>query len=332
MLESRRKNLKPRTGRGRRLVGITFACLGAALGSFAFVLGAYPHLQLSHRYLTLAASFTPYGFLAWAVAGIAILLVARAWWLLLLVPVVVMFAVQFAWTAPYWPRDPVPVAGEPVTVMTLNTYYSRVDLAQLTQRVAQESPEVVVLQEVTIATSSTIDSPQWRELLPYRIGVPNYAWYPTNMMVFSRYPLRQVVESGIEAPVHVVDVDLPGGPLRVVAVHVTNPTVDFHAWQSELAGIGDTARLSDGPTIVLGDFNAVREHEPLRQLLQGGLRSGAEVSGVGWLPTYPADGLPPLIAIDHLLVNDDVGVTAASTWRIGGTDHLGLSARLAVGR
>ena len=324
--------MTPRAGRGRRLAGIAFAVLGAALGAGAYVLGAYPELQLSHRYLALAASFTVYGFLAWAVAGIAILLVARGWWLLLLVPVVTAFAVQFSWTAPYWPRDPVPAAGDPVTVMTLNTYYSRVDLAQLSQRIAQESPDVVVLQEVTIATASTIDGPQWRELLPYRIGVPNYAWYPTNMMVFSRYPLRPLVESGIEAPVHVVNVDLPGGPLRVVAVHVTNPTVDFRAWQTELAGIGDTARLSDGPTIVLGDFNAVREHEPMRKLLLDGLRSGAEVSGVGWLPTYPADGLPPLIAIDHLLVNDRVGVTAVSTWRVGGTDHLGLSARLAVRR
>jgi len=38
----------------------------------------------------------------------------------------------------------------------------------------------------------------------------------------------------------------------------------------------------------------------------------------------------PLIAIDHVLVNRYVSASAVWTWRLAGTDHLGLTARLVL--
>jgi endonuclease/exonuclease/phosphatase family metal-dependent hydrolase len=52
--------------------------------------------------------------------------------------------------------------------------------------------------------------------------------------------------------------------------------------------------------------------------------------GAGWNPTYPAQGwIPPLIAIDHVLVSEDLTATAYRTVPVPGTDHRGVLATVA---
>ena len=82
--------------------------------------------------------------------------------------------------------------------------------------------------------------------------------------------------------------------------------------------------------MVPGDFNAVDEHGPLRQLRRLGLRSATDLAGAGWVPTYPAGRtIPPLLPIDHVLVNDRLTATGLRAFTVPGTDHRGLMATLA---
>ena len=68
----------------------------------------------------------------------------------------------------------------------------------------------------------------------------------------------------------------------------------------------------------------------MRELYALGLKSVTDIVGAGWLPTYPADApVPPLIPIDHILVDDQLTGTSISTVRVSGSDHLGLLATLA---
>ena len=65
-------------------------------------------------------------------------------------------------------------------------------------------------------------------------------------------------------------------------------------------------------------------------LYRGGLKSATDVAGGGWLPTYPANSrVPPLLPIDHVLINDRLTATEVGTFRLRGTDHLGLQVTLA---
>lgn len=315
----------------RLIRSLTVALAGASVlaGSVMLTLGAFPTLQLTHESVAMAASFIPYGVLAWLVAIGATLALTSGWWRLLLLALMAGLVVQLAWAASYWPRGGQPEVGGSVTVMTVNLYYGRADLGELTDRLAQQRPDILVLQEVTSATAYTIGSEDWRSLLPFRVGEPDDAWFPTNMMLLSRYPLESVVPTSPESPIHVVRAQLPTAVLTIVAVHATNPTVSVQTWRSEIATVTDAVRrYSHTPTIAIGDFNAVREHEPMGHLLSSGMKDAAEVAGVGWLPTYPADSWMPLIAIDHVLVNRRVSAAAVWTWRLPGTDHLGLTARL----
>ena len=86
----------------------------------------------------------------------------------------------------------------------------------------------------------------------------------------------------------------------------------------------------DRPTVVAGDFNAVDDHGPMQQLRGLGLKSATDVLGAGWLPTYPANrAFPPLMPIDHVLINEPAHRHLDHTFTIEGSDHLGLLAVLA---
>ena len=74
----------------------------------------------------------------------------------------------------------------------------------------------------------------------------------------------------------------------------------------------------------------VEDHGPMQRLRRLGLRSATDLVGAGWLPTYPAGGrLPPLLPIDHVLLNSQLTATAVTPVTVPGTDHRGLLVRVA---
>lgn len=59
--------------------------------------------------------------------------------------------------------------------------------------------------------------------------------------------------------------------------------------------------------------------------MAAGLTDAAVQSGAGWRPTFGGSpALPPLIAIDHALVNDQVVAHGFSTFAVPGSDHRGI--------
>lgn len=117
--------------------------------------------------------------------------------------------------------------------------------------------------------------------------------------------------------------DAGGGGGVIGTVMTFNARCDS-AWADELEE--SIVARPDVPVLVAGDFNAVREHGPLRRLLgRFGLESAAEQAGAGWVPTYPADTwYPPVLAIDHVLVGPGLEAVGVETVRIGGYAHLAL--------
>jgi endonuclease/exonuclease/phosphatase (EEP) superfamily protein YafD len=119
-----------------------------------------------------------------------------------------------------------------------------------------------------------------------------------------------------------------------MAVHPCNPYCGRNRWSAEHDVLRDAVIDNlDQPLIVAGDFNAVDDHGPMQALRRAGLKSATDVAGAGWIPTYPADGpLPPLLPIDHVMINSDLTATSISSFAINGTDHRGLFATLAGAR
>ena len=283
----------------------------------------------------LLASFIPYAVLGYGVALLGFLIgllrrSRRRELAALAVLSAALLTLHLAWLAPrFVPDSRVPASAE-FTLLSLNLHQGRADLDQLSD--LSRSADVVVLAETTPATLQALRSRGWRERYPYLLGEegsPPVA----DTTVYSRYPLSEVQVQG--DPLfrqRVATLAVPRvGDVRLMPQHPCNPYCGGGLWTQQHAVVAAVAAANlDRPLLLAGDFNAVDEHGPMLDLHRLGLRSATDLVGAGWLPTYPANSLlPPLLEIDHVLVNDQLTATGVSTVRVSGTDHLGLLTTLA---
>jgi endonuclease/exonuclease/phosphatase (EEP) superfamily protein YafD len=85
----------------------------------------------------------------------------------------------------------------------------------------------------------------------------------------------------------------------------------------------------DGPVILAGDFNATRQHQALRELLETGFTDAHLATGRGWAATWPVGRrLPPFALIDHVLVSPDLAVASVDEVAISGSDHRAVVATI----
>ena len=121
--------------------------------------------------------------------------------------------------------------------------------------------------------------------------------------------------------------------MRLLAAHPLPPLSVLEVlWRRSLADLATEARATDLPVVVLGDFNADRDHAPFRRLLGTGLRDAHDERGRGLARTWPAKA--PLLHLDHVLVGDGEGgrlvVEDVREVVLPGSDHLAVVADLAV--
>ena len=282
----------------------------------------------------LLASFISFGavfaLLGLGCLGLALLRARRRVALAVLTTLAaVLLAGHVAVQAPLFLPDHRTAAGPGFTLLSLNTYKGAADPDQVVAAAA--AADVVVLVELTPDALEALDARGWRDRFPYAAGV--YATTVSNTAVFSRYPLSDSVQFGRDSfDQWVSRVAVPEvGPVRLFGVHPCNPYCGGGRWTEEHTTLRRVVEAGpDLPTVLAGDFNAVDDHGPMLALHREGLRSATDLLGAGWLPTYPANrGIPPLLAIDHVLVDDRLTVTSLRRVRVTGTDHLGLLAVVA---
>lgn len=286
----------------------------------------------------LLASFIPYGLLFWLPSvlclGIATLRARRSSAAariglisVSLVSVLGLFA-ALSWHLPAFVPDDRPVISDPITVVSLNV------------RAGSTAPDVVA----DLATGADVvtfveANPTWVEALPatfrqefpYAVGAP--LQYDSGSIIFSRHPITSseaLPTSSFQQWSAILDTPQVGA-LRVVSVHPCNPFCGPGLWTAEHTQLRQwLARQDDTPTVVAGDFNAVDDHGPMQQLYAAGWRSAADLAGAGFVRTYPANRrFPPLIGIDHMLVNSSLTATSYATFEVSGTDHLGVRVAIA---
>jgi len=308
------------------LEGIGWALLAA--GTAAVVFYAIPSLQLLNRVTVMASAFIPYGLPAFA--GAAVIFATsnkrRLW---ALAAAAVAGAVLLAWWAkPYWPAPAPASGGNSLTLLTMNlrcNHSGASDLAALAQRTG---PDVVVVQGFDSTQLSALGD-AWSQALPHSTFHPMSRQSGCGTLVASRTPLRTLSAPDDAQPI--VEVDRPGGPVVLLPVDLPTPTNGVTAWLDAFAHLSEAVTAHrDRPLVVAGDFNAVREHEPLRRLLEDtGLRDAAEGAGAGWTPTFPSRAWhPPVLGLDHTLIGAPLEASEVRTEAIAGQEHRALIVRI----
>jgi len=277
----------------------------------------------------------PYGVLALLLAG----LTARAAGPARLLPGVglvvalALLGLHVLWAAgPFTGRVATPVAGRTFTVLTLNLHLGHAAAGALMRAAAHEDADLLVLEEVTPTALDRLELAGAVAAFPYRAGqaLPGR----DGTVVLSRHPLTSRTAVPTRSPAVRVDVRVAGDTVHLLAGHPTAPNNGVAAWRSDLQVLAEAARALPGPVLVAGDLNATVDHPPLQDLLDAGFRDAAGDARAGWAPTWPASGsvvlfgfrVPPLFALDHVLLRGPLRAVEVHTVTVPDTDHRALVA------
>jgi endonuclease/exonuclease/phosphatase (EEP) superfamily protein YafD len=283
----------------------------------------------------LLAAFIPYGLIGYVLAFLC-MLVALARARRRLIPTVITAAVavlsayHLAWLAPLFVDDHRPAAAEQFRLMSLNMHNGEADSGDVAERAAHA--DVVILVETTPGALNALERHGWDQRFPYSLGDPRDGFSST--AIYSRFPLsssNSIGATSFQQWATTVRIPRVGG-IRLIAVHPCNPYCGDDRWSAEHRVVRRAVIDNlDQPLVVAGDFNAVDDHGPMQALRRAGLKSATDVAGAGWLPTYPANRrIPPLLPIDHVLINEDLTATSVTSFAVSGSDHRGLLATLAA--
>lgn len=305
--------------------------LGLGAGALDSGLRVFPP---NDGFPVLVASFIAYGVVATAV-GLIVLTVA--WYRshrpvavgVLTALTVALLVLQISWQLPLYVPDGRVARTKPFTLLSINMRASESDPAELMTQARQA--DVLVLLESTPNALRLLQRAGLDEQFGYHAGGATET--RNGAAIYSRFPLSEIQPlPPTSFPMWSATTLVPDvGPVRVVTAHPCNPFCGPGKWPGEHAVLREFVRSQRAhPLVVAGDFNAVNDHGPMRRLRAAGLRSATEIAGAGWLPTYPAGSvLPPLIPIDHVLLNEQLTALSITTVEVAGTDHLGLLTTLA---
>ncbi|WP_084773790.1 endonuclease/exonuclease/phosphatase family protein [Nonomuraea candida] len=222
-------------------------------------------------------------------------------------------------------------AGRPLKVMTLNMLFGRADVETIMKLVREFGPDVLSTQELTPGAVADLDAAGLKEIMPHR--VLRDEWSAGGSGIYSRHPVRAlenvVPPVGHQMPAALISV--PGGePIEFIDAHPFPPLgPQIDDWNQAMSGFPSAS--PHRVRIIAGDFNASLDHAALRGLLDRGYKDAADQVGAGLIPTWPANKrVPPLITIDHVLVDRRVGVREVSVRDVPGTDHRAVLAWLTL--
>ncbi|WP_082310582.1 endonuclease/exonuclease/phosphatase family protein [Nonomuraea sp. SBT364] len=233
---------------------------------------------------------------------------------------------------PRWFGTAEATAGRPLKVLSVNLLFGKADTQAIMNLVRAFDPDVLNTQELTPGAVEELDLAGLKELMPHR--VLQAEWNASGSGLFSRHPVQPLPGalpplSGHNMPV--ARLALPGGtPIEFFDVHPVPPLGRQVAdWYAAFDAFPPAS--ADAVRILAGDFNATLDHAPMRRLLARGYKDAADQVGAGLIPTWPTNRrIPPIITIDHVLVDERVGVRAVSVHDVPGTDHRAVFAELSV--
>ncbi|SDT77470.1 endonuclease/exonuclease/phosphatase family protein [Actinoplanes derwentensis] len=277
-------------------------------------------------------AFTPY-VAAWTLIPLLVALVARRW-----AAAAVATLIAFGFGMAVVPRsvadaDRGPSAGVELRVMTANLLFSSADLNEVVRLVRENRVDVLAVQEFTPNGQAALKVAGLDELLPFNQLAPEYG--ASGSGLYSRYPFAEQAarrNDGGFQQAHAT-VQVPGaGTVYIESVHPLAPhSLDVvSGWSADLR---DQVPAAGGiPKILMGDFNATLDHKRLRDVIATGYRDAAATVGKGWQGTWgPYDGDPiPPVTIDHVLIDERIGVQDYQVHVLQDSDHRVVIARVTV--
>lgn len=224
------------------------------------------------------------------------------------------------------PKSYSPVASSAqIKVMLSNVLSSNTQYQKLIDYILQESPDILVLQELDHNWISNLS--------------PVIQRYPTNIIIPRNDNFGIAVLSKLQPVDQQItywgDLDIPsiearlkinGHEFHVLATHPMPPTsaANYRFRNRQLADVAARASEIRSPKLLVGDLNITTWSSDYDQLEENtGFRNARY--GFGTFPTWPQQIPFIKIPIDHILVSREFDVKTISTGPNIGSDHLPLT-------
>jgi endonuclease/exonuclease/phosphatase (EEP) superfamily protein YafD len=209
-----------------------------------------------------------------------------------------------------------------VRLMLSNVYLGNRDYEALVGVVADERPDVLVLEELTGDWWKNVDAV--RAAYPYSCALPRPGG--SGIAIFSRLPVDEIeilTFGATTQPGMIARLEVAGRPFTVLAMHPPTPmrADKFRARNAQFAEAAERIRAVEGPKVLVGDLNSSPWSPFYQDLVRDSGLHDPRV-GAGVLTTWPMP-MPSLlrIPIDHCLTSDGVRVASIRAGARTGSDH-----------
>ena len=276
-------------------------------------------------------AFTPYAA-AWSLLPALLALALRRWLTAAVAVTTVALFASMVLPRAFAAGDRGPTTGVALHVLTANMEFGGADPATIVGLVRDNDVAVLALQEFTPRAITQLREAGLGDLLPYSSLGDEFG--ASGSGLYSRYP---ITGAGVRRNTGGFNqaygtIKPPGATaIAVESVHPLAPSdpAMLDGWRTDLRNEPSTGPTGT-PQILLGDFNSTLDHEPLRALINRGYRDAADADGKGLVGTwgpYSEHPLPP-VTIDHVLVDERIGVGEVSVHGLPNSDHRAVLAAL----
>ncbi|HET9667595.1 MAG TPA: endonuclease/exonuclease/phosphatase family protein [Desertimonas sp.] len=216
-----------------------------------------------------------------------------------------------------------PSAPPALRVFHGNLLYHNGRTADLARAVAAVDADVLAFTEYTFTHAGGMYVSPLANTYPYRIEHPEAT--AGGSAIWSRYPLAEITAPPALYRSTAAVIEVSGG-VELYVVHPPNPLDHLREWLAELIGLADLYGKPQLPTIVTGDFNATYWHPSFRRIQAAGWRDAHHVAGRAFTASWPSDRprLPPVMRLDHALVDGALSVDDVADVDLPGSDHRGF--------
>lgn len=273
--------------------------------------------------IAVVQTLTPY--LGISLVPVMVLAMWRRRLLLVTVATAVGFGIAVLATPLAFPNpQPPPAAGSTgVRVAAANLWYENTRVGEVDEALADLDADVIVFSEYTPEHEATLLAGPLAADYPYRTGRSGMG--ATGDALWSRLPLRVADPPDTTRASLDVVVQGPDGDVRIVAVHMPTPIIDFHGWRHDLHTVAEIGRTATGSTLLIGDLNSSYWHPDFRRLLDAGFVDAHMAAGDGFSASWPVNRIgPPFVRLDHALTTGGLVSTEIVDFEIPGSDHRGL--------
>lgn len=218
-------------------------------------------------------------------------------------------------------------------IVAFNAWKDNVAPQRAAQWLRRAQPDVIVLVEAqgSAASISALLSADF----PYRVAC-NAAMRCSTQILSRLRPIQSQSWARGDAEnrkvLSATAMTLPISAQRsvtIVGVHLSR-LLPLGQQRHELSTLSrHLAALDSAPLIVAGDFNATITNASLRDFAAIHRLESAP-TGPTWPTPVVLAGVPSLIAIDHILVNEKIGVATSMAGPVIGSDHRPILAALCI--